>query len=84
MKRLEAEITLNYDDEQTAEAVCNAVTPDNFQTPRDLTVKTKREGSTVSTFIQCEKGFATFIATLDDLLFSVSVAERAVQVAKRF
>ena len=40
---MEAEITLDYDDEQTAEAVCNAVTPDNFQTPRDLTVKTKRE-----------------------------------------
>lgn len=81
---MEVEITLNYDDEQTAEAVCNAVMPDNFTTPRDLTVKTTREDSTVSTFIQCEKGFATFIATVDDLLFSVSVAERAVQMAKRF
>lgn len=81
---MEAEITLNYNDEQTAEAVFDAIVADNFKTPQDLTVKTTREGSTVSTFIQCEKGFATFIATIDDLLFSVAVAERVVQVAKKF
>ncbi len=80
MKRLEATITLEYDDEKTAEAVAKAVAPDNFKTPVGLSVKTVREGSRVVTEIRVEGKMATFIATIDDLLSCASTAEKAVRL----
>ena len=80
---MEAEITLEYDDAKTAEAVADAVSPDNFKTPKGLSVETFRQGKRVVTKIKCERKLATFIATIDDLLFSASTAEKAIQTAKK-
>ena len=80
MKRLEARITLEYSNEKTAEAIANAVSPDNFKTPVGLSVKTVRKGSCVVTEIVTEGKMATFIATIDDLLSSASTAEKALRV----
>ena len=80
MRRLEATITLEYDDEKVAEAVTDAVSPDNFKTPVGLTVKTIRIKNAVVTEVAAEGKMATFIATLDDLLSSVTVAEKTVRV----
>ena len=77
---MEATITLEYSDEKTAEAIANAVSPDNFKTPIGLCVKTVRKGSCVLTEIVTEGKMATFIATIDDLLSSASTAEKALQV----
>jgi hypothetical protein len=80
---LEAKVTLEYDDVQVAEAVAAAVSPDNYKTPADMTVTTTRKMNAVTTEIRTEGKIATFIATIDDLLFSVSTAEktlRAVQI----
>lgn len=76
---MEAAIILEYRDEKTAEAVSDAISPDNFKTPICLKVKTTRENKKVLTQIQCEGKLATFIATIDDLLFSVSTAEKTLQ-----
>ena len=78
-KRLEAKITLEYDDEKTAEAVAKAVAPDNFKTHVGLFVRTVREGCCVVTEIRAEGKMPTFIATIDDLLSCVSTAEKAVR-----
>jgi len=82
VKKLEATITLEYRDEKTAEAIANAVSPDNFKTPIGLSVKTVRKGSYVVTEIITEGKMATFIATIDDLLSSASTAEKALQVVR--
>ena len=79
---MEATITLEYDEAKTAEAVAEAVSPDNFKTPADLTVKTQRERQSVITKICSEGKMATFIATIDDLLCCVSVAERTLKAVK--
>jgi hypothetical protein len=76
---LEATITLEYTDEKTAQAVTQAVSPDNFKTPIGLHVETVRENNKVVTWIQCESKLATFTATIDDLLFSVSTAEKTLR-----
>ncbi len=76
---MEAAITLEYENVQTAKAVANAISPDNYKTPADLTVKTVRQRSTVFTEMNAEGKMATFIATIDDLLFSVSTAEKAIR-----
>jgi len=79
VKRFEATIKLEYDDEKVAEAVADAVSPDNFKTPVGLTVKTIRRKNAVVTEVVAEGKMATFIATLDDLLSSVTVAEKTVR-----
>jgi hypothetical protein len=76
---LEATITLEYGDSKTADAIANAVSPDNFKTPAELFIKTVRKGSRVLTEVKTEGKLATFIATIDDLLFCVSTAEKTLR-----
>lgn len=80
---MEAEITLEYDDEKVAEAVSKAVSPDNLKTPKGLSVKTERNAKKVITHVTYDGKLPTFIATIDDLLFSVSTAEKTIQTAKK-
>jgi len=81
---LEAKIKLSYKNEREAEAVAKAVSPDNVEVPLGLLVKTVRRGSEVFTTVECQTRLETFIATLDDLLSCVSVAEKTFSVAKEF
>jgi tRNA threonylcarbamoyladenosine modification (KEOPS) complex Pcc1 subunit len=80
---LEAKITLEYKDQNTAQAVTQAVSPDNFKTPAGLQVKTTRDGNKVVTQIECEGKLATFTATIDDLLSSASTAEKTLKTIKK-
>jgi hypothetical protein len=79
---LEATITLEYNDAKTAEAVADAVSPDNFKTPVGLTVKTIQRKNVVVTEVVAGGKMATFIATIDDLLSSVTVAEKTVRAVQ--
>jgi tRNA threonylcarbamoyladenosine modification (KEOPS) complex Pcc1 subunit len=82
VRSLQATITLEYKDEKTAKAIEQAVSPDNFKTPIGLHVKTERDANKVITKIECEGKLATFTATIDDLLFSASTAEKALKTIK--
>jgi hypothetical protein len=75
---LEATIILEYANTKTADAIANAVSPDNFKTPTGLAIKTARENSRVLTEIKSEGKLSSFIATIDDLLFCVSTAEKTL------
>jgi hypothetical protein len=79
---LEAEITIGYKDVKDAEAVAKAVLPDNLKTPSGLSVKTSRKLNKVLTRIKCPEKLPTFIATIDDLLFCISVAEKTLVSTK--
>jgi hypothetical protein len=80
---LQARIILEYDDEKTAEAVAKAVSPDNLKTSKGMSVKTKKDSRNVVTSINYGGKFLTFIATIDDLLFSASTAERTILMVRR-
>jgi hypothetical protein len=82
VKSLQATITLEYGDAKTAEAVAKAVSPDNFKTPAGLQVNTVKRDRQVITEILCNGKLATFTATIDDLLFSASTAEKTLRVLK--
>ena len=82
-EKIAATVTLEYADEKTAEAVADAVSPDNFKTPVGLQIKTVRQNFKVVTEILCEGKLATFIATIDDLLFSTSTAEKTVATVRK-
>jgi len=79
---LKAEILLDYDNSIIAQAIAKAVSPDNTKTPKGLSVKTVSNGGKVVTTIDARRKFATFIATIDDLLFCVSIAEKTIQAAR--
>ena len=83
MNTLEAEIILDYEEAEIAEAVAKAVSPDNFKTPRGLSIKTTWRKEKVLTKIKCKKKLSTFIATIDDLLFCISTAEKTLRIAKK-
>ena len=81
---MKAEIRLCYGDEREAESVAKAISPDNVEVPSGLSVVTIREKNEVFTKVECKTRLQTFIATLDDLLSCVSVAEKSFIVAKKF
>ncbi len=80
---MKAEITLIYKAVREAEAVANAVSPDNVEVPHGLFVKTTRQKNKVYTQVECKTRLQTFIATIDDLLACVSIAERAFSTVKQ-
>jgi tRNA threonylcarbamoyladenosine modification (KEOPS) complex Pcc1 subunit len=80
---LEATIKLEYSNPKTADAIADAVSPDNFKTPTGLTIKTERKNSQVVTEMKAEGKLSTFIATIDDLLFCVSTAEKTLHIVTK-
>ena len=80
---MEAEIIVKYDDAKTSQAIAEAVSPENFKTPRNLTIKTTVEGTRVVTRIEHYGKLLTLIATIDDLLFSTQTAEDILQTTKK-
>lgn len=82
VKKLDAKITLEYADEKTAEAIANALSPDNLKAPVKLAIHTARKGTAVITEINSETELATFLNTIDDLLSSASTAEKALKVVQ--
>jgi tRNA threonylcarbamoyladenosine modification (KEOPS) complex Pcc1 subunit len=80
---LEAKITLEYGNPKTANAIANAVSPDNFKTPSGLVIKTARKNHLVLTEIKTKEKLSTFIATIDDLLFCVHTAEKTLRTVTK-
>jgi len=80
---LEAKIALSYKTMREAESIAKAVSPDNVKVPQGLFIKTMRRGKKVFTNVKCETRLETFVATLDDLLSAVSVAERTLLAVKK-
>lgn len=80
---MEAEVILEYKSERTAETIAHAISPDNFKAPTNLSIRTVQRSNRVVTIIKCRGKFQTFLATIDDLLFCTSTAEKTVEIAKR-
>jgi hypothetical protein len=81
---MQAQIVLDYSSRKTSHAVAEAISPDNFKTPKGLSIRTDENGKKVVTTIDYDGKFATFIATIDDLLFSASTAEKTIETARKF
>ena len=81
---MEAEIRLSYQNKREAEAVAQAVSPDNVKVPSGLSIRTTKKGSKVFTNLKCETKLQTFVATIDDLLCCISIAEKAFLAARKF
>jgi hypothetical protein len=80
---LEAEIKIVYDSAKIAKSVANAVSADDSEAPEGLLIQTENQGKLLVSKIIWHKGFGTFVATVDDLLFSIATAEKALRGMKR-
>jgi hypothetical protein len=74
---------MRYQGKRTAEAVASAVSPDNTKTLPGLHIETKFVENNVVTTIRCEEKLHSFIATIDDLLFCISIAENVLKPLRR-
>jgi len=72
-------IEIHYRDEETACAVCEAISPDNLQAPRGTIIKAETAGGVLRVSIACSRGLGSLIATVDDLLSCVQSAEKAIE-----
>jgi hypothetical protein len=80
---METEIRLVYKDTKEAKAVSEAISPDNVETPGDLSIQTSWTEKTVTTTVKYdEDNIMTFISTIDDILSCASVAEKAFMATK--
>jgi len=79
----QAEITWMYGDEKTAKAVAEAVQVDNESMPaklkKSLNVETRWVDGIVRTKIKYSGDIETLIKALDDLVFSVKIAEEIAE-----
>jgi hypothetical protein len=73
------QITLSYNDPETAASIREATTPDNQETPPGVTIDSQVYDSTLHITVTSNKGMVTLIATLDDLLSCIQAAEKALQ-----
>jgi hypothetical protein len=80
---VQARIVLHYENSSVARAVAMALSPDNLRTPSGLTVRTFQNQQEVITEIRCKGKLDTFIATIDDLLSSASIAENTLRATMR-
>ncbi|NIQ06363.1 MAG: hypothetical protein GWO20_11765, partial [Candidatus Korarchaeota archaeon] len=71
-----------YENEKDAKAIGDAVSPDNFKTPPGLFIETESQENRVITLIRCTEKVQTFIATVDDLLFCATTAEKTIRTMK--
>ena len=76
---MQATVRLEYADDRMAKAVTKAVSPDNRVTPEGLKIETVQQGNEVVTEIGYDGKLATFTATIDDLLFCASTAEKTLK-----
>ena len=74
----EARIRLRYEDEATAKAVHEAISPDNYQAPEGIDVQAVREGATLRRWVKTKR-LRSLLPTLDDLLACIQAAERALE-----
>ncbi|ASJ00574.1 KEOPS complex subunit Pcc1 [Thermococcus gorgonarius] len=81
--RVEAEIVWHYGDARKAEAIARAVQVDNEGIPeslkKSLNLETRWDDGTVRTKVKYSGEIDTLIKALDDLVFSVKIAEEMTE-----
>ncbi len=84
--RIEArvKITWHYGEEEKAKAVAEAIEVDNRGMPpklkKSLNVRTRWENGDVITKVKYSGEIETLIKALDDIVFSVKIAEETLEV----
>lgn len=76
----EVTISVFYGNEDIANAISQAVTPDNLEFSSGINIESEIIGCEIRFVISCSKGLSSLITTIDDLLSCIQSAERAISV----
>jgi len=79
---LKIRIIIDYKNEEIANSIVNALLPDDRNAPPTLKLKTWSKGTKLNSEIECKGRFETFMATIDDMLASIQVAEKNLEIIK--
>ena len=82
IKIAEVVITLNYSTEEEAEAIMKSLSPDNLNLKSNSSIESSRVNSTVNLEIRCGH-IETLLATIDDLLRCLRIAEETINLVNR-
>lgn len=77
---MKIKISINYDSEKIAESIEKALIPDDKSAPAHLKVKTWHKSGRLNSEIECKGSFETFMSTIDDLIASIQVAEKNIEI----
>jgi len=79
-ERLEVDATvkIRYRDEATTLACWRAVSPDNYQAPKDIKIESETNRDELRITIASTKGLGSLLATVDDLLSCLQAAENVL------
>jgi hypothetical protein len=75
-------VRIIFADRDTAVSVYGAIKPDDKPVPEGLEVETRLEGCVVESTISCERGSASFLATVDDIFRMAALAEKIHKTVK--
>jgi tRNA threonylcarbamoyladenosine modification (KEOPS) complex Pcc1 subunit len=75
-------VRIIFADRDTAVSVYGAIKPDDKPVPEGLEVETRLEGRVVESTISCERGLASFLATVDDIFRMAALAEKIHKTVK--
>ncbi len=73
-----AVIRIRFCDEEEARMMRQTVEPDNTPLPPGLIIETRQDGALLFFEITCERGPESLLATIDDLLASIQLAEKTI------
>lgn len=74
-----AVLAVRYGSSAAARAIGGAVAPDDGPVPPGVTVRSGRRGAVMETRVVCVRGVASLLATLEDVLGHLQLAERVVR-----
>ncbi len=73
-----ADLRVAFCDDRESEGALRSLLPDNEPLPPGLSVEMVIEGRELVVKVRCERGVDSLLATLDDLLASLNLAERVL------
>ena len=74
-------IEMDYGEIDTANAIQQAITPDNLIVPDGMHIITMVQGSVLEIEVHTNRSIGSLVATLDDMLSCIQAAERAIEEA---
>lgn len=80
MVKFKAVIHINAGTTLKAKAIVDSVKSDDLTAPEGLTVNTQAKKDRIVSIVESQKSFKTFLATVDDLLLSIQVAQKTLKV----
>jgi hypothetical protein len=75
---LRAELRVTFCDDRESEGALRSLLPDNEPLPPGLSIEMIRDGEVLVAEIACDRGVDSLLSTLDDLLASLNLAEKAL------